>query len=571
MKRIWIAVIGLLALLFWIQHVLETRPAQRLERASQNLRELKTSSLLPTYIGSLFLGSFRAVAIDILWIQMQRMREQEHRYFETVEYMELITKLQPRNPEAWAYMAWDCGYNIANQFRTEEDLALAEELEKAIAAGGPRRAQHEAQLEKLRKRIIEKDKKYRIWIRRGLLTLKEACGHMPDDPYLHHDIGQTLWSKSAWSAGILEVQFIQAIEEDVELQKILGEGLPPGRKRTPFELAEAWFAKGQAKLENLIKEGRFRVYRTLMESMSRPPEDERRHHTTQMGRNIDLASFVGAIQQMRYLNGILLWLRARESAPENARALLLEASESFSKAADQAMVYRKTHSLTIPERRAFHDARADLCRGLAALTQDQAGMALPLSEGDRRRLLARLEPIRWNPLDREFTDQIPPPDERYVLDYMGVLKRSIGGDSSEYNDDFFSLHRGNLLDKGDIVDATIGPDAEDVDYYHYYASVPAPNAHRGHSHDAPEPQVAKIVTEFQIQCMDDATLTVTPLTFTPTGLTPQKSFEVSKSGPVKFTVTSEVEGSVFLKVTGTSAAPSRRGYRVTALGARRGP
>src|SRR5262245_59322208 len=98
-------VVALLGAMFALQAlVLERTQVQRLERASMNLGELRASTLLPTYIGSLFLGSFRAVAIDILWIQMHRMGEEEHRYFERVEIMDLITKLQPRNPEAWAYM-----------------------------------------------------------------------------------------------------------------------------------------------------------------------------------------------------------------------------------------------------------------------------------------------------------------------------------------------------------------------------------------------------------------------------------------------------------------------------------
>ena len=68
MKPVTLVVVALLiGALFLLQgQVLEKSPEQRLERASQNLGELKASTLLPTYIGSLFLGSFRAVAIDIL-------------------------------------------------------------------------------------------------------------------------------------------------------------------------------------------------------------------------------------------------------------------------------------------------------------------------------------------------------------------------------------------------------------------------------------------------------------------------------------------------------------------------
>jgi len=564
MKPLTLVVVALLiGALFLLQgQVLEKSPEQRLERASQNLGELKASTLLPTYIGSLFLGSFRAVAIDILWIQMQRMREQEHRYFETVEYMDLITRLQPRNPEAWAYMAWDSGYNIANQFRTTEDL---EEL-RALEARPAKSAQVEHRIRQLRKVIPEKDAKYRTWVKRGLLTLVEACRHMPDDPYLHHDIGQTLWSKAAWSSGILEMQFIRAVEEDPELQAILGDGLPPGKKRTPFELAEIWFAKGQARLKALIKEGRFRVFQTLMESMSRPIEQDRQHHTTQMGRNIDAATFVGAIHQMRYLDGILKWYRAREAAPEAARKLLTEASESFSKATDQAMVYRREHSPIVPGRRAYHDARADLCRGLADFCADLAKGPVPLAVQ-----LSRLENIRWAPVDRvgPAAEQAPPPDERYVLDYMSAVKRALGGDAWEYNDDIHSLHRGNFLAAGETREETIAPDLKDEDYHHFYASRPAENPHPGHTHEEPPPAAGPLTSRFHIRCTGDLSLKVTALALNKGRLGAEVSFELARGMEREFPVTSDVEGPVFILVTAASTsgeAPVARGYTLKALG-----
>jgi hypothetical protein len=67
MKRVTIVIVALLLwALSFLQTRLEASKEQHLERASQNLSDLKASSLLPTYIGSLFLGSFRAVAITIL-------------------------------------------------------------------------------------------------------------------------------------------------------------------------------------------------------------------------------------------------------------------------------------------------------------------------------------------------------------------------------------------------------------------------------------------------------------------------------------------------------------------------
>ena len=561
----------LLVALAFVQSGLERTKVQKLERESQNLSDLKASSLLPTYIGSLFLGSFRAVAIDILWIQMQRMREQEHRYFETVEYMELITKLQPRNPEAWAFMGWDASGNIANQFRTEEEEQLARGLQERIAAGGPDADKARARLEKLRTIIVEKDKKYRAWVKRGFLTLAEGSRHLPDDPYLQCDIGQTLWTKSAWAPGVLDRQFLLAIEQDDDLQKVLGEGLPPGRK-TAYELSEAWFLKGQATLERLIKEGRFRVYRTLAETMSRPDEGERRHHTTQVGRNIDLASCAGAIHTVRYLDGVLKWRRARVASPSEAPALLRRASESFAKAADQAKLYRKLYSITEPGLRGMHDSRADLCEGLAKFCADQAELPHPIPEAERAKLLARLEMIWWSPVDRNAPPekQVPPTDDRYVLDYLGWLKQSLGGDGYEYNDLRFALHIGNQLVKGVRADATIGPGTTDVDWYQFYAA-PAKKEPEGHSHDEPGPAVGPMTSWFRIQRVGETPLTVTAFGLSRKTLATVGNFDLTGDDPQEFPVPSDMEGWVYVMVTAKSpdsAAGLKSGYSITALGVR---
>ncbi|HKS16687.1 MAG TPA: hypothetical protein VJU16_05195, partial [Planctomycetota bacterium] len=541
--RVLAIVAPLLGALFFLQSRLEASKEQHLERASQNLSDLKASSLLPTYIGSLFLGSFRAVAIDILWIQMQRMREQEHRYFETVEYMELITKLQPRNPEAWAFMGWDASGNIANQFRTEDD----EEELRIRRATEPKSEQVKNRILRLEKNILEKDQKYRAWVKRGFLTLAEGSRHMPEDPYLQCDIGQTLWTKSAWGPGVLDRQFLQAVEDDDDLQRVLGEGLPPAR-RTAYELSEIWFAKGQATLERLIKAGRFRVYRTLAETMSRRDDEERRHHTTQMGRNIDLASCTGAIHQVRYLDGILKWNRARNADPATARELLLKASESFAKAAEQARLYRRLYSSILPELRAMHDSRADLCEGLSKLCADQADLPHPIADAEKAKLLARLELIWWSPVDRDAPPekQVPPTDDRYVVDYMGWLKQSLGGDGYEYNDFRYALDRGNQLFKDARADATIGPEPTDVDWYHFYAAPPVKKGHEGHTHEEPEPAAGAMESRFRIKRVGDVPLTVTAFGYIKGRLATALNFDVTGDTAQDFDVPSDVEGWVFL-------------------------
>ena len=576
MKRTTMGIVALLlGALFYLQFgVLEKTEVQRLERASQNLGELRASDHLPTYVGSLFLGAFRAVAIDVLWIQMHRMGEEEHRYFERVEIMDLITKLQPRNPEAWAYQGWDAAFNIANHSRTSEYEAQARELRRRIKAGGPGIKEWEEQLKKTEAIIRKKDAQFRTWVRVGLRNLAKGSRYLPDDPYLKSEVAHTLWTKSSWSAGVMEEQFLKAIEEDKELQEDLGEGPMPARPRTAFELSEIWFLKGQAALEKQIQQGSFRVFRTLAESMNRPPEGERSHHTTQIGRNIDRATFTGFIYTVRYLNGILKWYRARDASPDEARALLLEASESFRKAQAQAAYYRKNFSFPDLKIRDLHDARVDLCRGLADLCADLAKLPHPLSAEDRARLLTRLEPIRWNPIDRNATpsERVAPPDDRYVLNYMNRLKRSLGGDGWEYNDDLYTLHYENYLGPGERADATIGPDADDVDWYHFYAARPAKKEHEGHSHDEePAPAAGPVTADFQVKRVGDWTLTVTVLAFRRGTYSPVKSLEVSDNEPLNFEVTSERAGPVYIMVSGKSplGTPSTgSGYSLTAVGVR---
>jgi hypothetical protein len=560
--RLWLVVAGLLVFLHLLQsQVMQKTEVQRLERESQDLGELSASQL-PTYIGTLFLGSFRAVAIDILWIQMARMREQEHRYFETVELMELITRFQPRNPEAWSYMAWDACGNIASQFRTEEDFESLRALDLQIKAGGANVPELEARKRKLEEAIRRKDKSYRTWVKLGLTKLSEACRHMPDDPYLRYEVGGTLWTKSAWSAGILDRQFMSAVEDDDDLQRILGQGLEPGPRRTAFELAVPWFESGKATLEKLIRERRFRVFQTLAEAMSRPREEERRHHTTQIGRNIDVAAFVGAIVQQEYLGGVLKWYRALED-PAAAPRLLSEASESFRRAAGQAVLFRREHSPVQPGARTLHDARAELFQALADLCADQAKLTHPLAEKDRAALLSRIEGFWWSPVDRD--QQILPADDRYVSNYMGTLKRSLGGDAWEYNDDRKVLDREDLITAGEVADATIAPDLDDIDWYHFYAAAPRRD-HHGHDHgEEPAPAPGPITARFEITRFGDLPLNVTTFAFHQ-----GKVVEKAVTTP-EFEISTDLEGAMYIRVTAASKSgdPAQSGYRIKALGIQR--
>ena len=73
-KSSGIALAIVVLLLAAVQHWgLERQPETVVEAPMKNLRNIPASQALPTYIASLFFGAFRAVAVDILWIQLRKV------------------------------------------------------------------------------------------------------------------------------------------------------------------------------------------------------------------------------------------------------------------------------------------------------------------------------------------------------------------------------------------------------------------------------------------------------------------------------------------------------------------
>ncbi|HTF57645.1 MAG TPA: hypothetical protein VK661_10465 [Planctomycetota bacterium] len=557
--RTCLIVVALLASLLLLQHGLERTEVQALERASLDLGELRASSLLPTYIGSLFLGSFRAVAIDVLWIQMQRMREQEHRYFETIEIMDLITKLQPRNPEAWAYLGWDAAYNIANQYRTAEE----EEARRKLERPGVDRERAKSLIADLDARIAEKDAQFRKWIRLGLEKLAEGSRHLPDDPYLKQQIGLTFLTKASYTGGHMDRQFLRAVEDPSSgLQAIAMEPPEPGRVRSAYELGDHWFARALEALEKQIRKGKFHVYRSLAESLRRAGEKDGQYHTTQMGLNIDPTGLEGFRFVCRYLHAVHLWYSARETEErgegERSRALLREASAAFQRASDKARETRSAYATPSWPMLIFSD-REQLCRGLAEACAEQAGLPLPLSEADRARLLARLAKVRLPAQDL----RVRPVDDDYVLNYLGWLKQSLGGDAYEYNDDFYTEA---YLEIGRRTEATIGPELSDIDWFKFMAEPPP---RPGPSRDDEETS-GPFTAGFQVTRIGGLTLFVTAYAYRGGDLAAVESFQVTDGKPREFNVVVERPGPVFILVTGSASSPETgRVYWIQALGVRR--
>jgi hypothetical protein len=176
-----------LALMMGLQHYgLEREPETVSEAPMKRVAGLPASDVLPTYIASLFFGAFRAVAVDILWIQLRRV-EEEKRWYERREIIKLISYVQPRNPEVWSHLGWHSAYNVANGFTDPEESWK--------------------------------------WVKFGLQWLRRGVSVLPNNPYLKDQLAYTLWHKVSWRDGELDMELLRRIEEDTELQAEL---LPDG-------------------------------------------------------------------------------------------------------------------------------------------------------------------------------------------------------------------------------------------------------------------------------------------------------------------------------------------------------
>jgi hypothetical protein len=210
-KQRGIALGLVIALLLGLQHYgLERQPETVSEAPLKRVSGLGASEVLPTYIATLFFGAFRAVAVDILWIQLRKV-EEEKRWYERREIIKLISYVQPRNPEVWSHLGWHSAYNVANGFTDPE--------------------------------------KRWEWVKFGLLWLRKGVATLPNDPYLKDQLAYTLWHKAAWKDGELDMDILRRIEEDPELQAaLLPDGMKSDKPLNAFELAIPWFERAREEL-----------------------------------------------------------------------------------------------------------------------------------------------------------------------------------------------------------------------------------------------------------------------------------------------------------------------------------
>jgi len=100
-------------LLFWfsaLQHrpLLDRRARDRLSAAA---RPLENAPPLVAFT-TVALGGFRGLLADVLWLRASHLQDNGE-YFELVQLSDLITKLEPRSTEIWAFHAWNMAYNVS--------------------------------------------------------------------------------------------------------------------------------------------------------------------------------------------------------------------------------------------------------------------------------------------------------------------------------------------------------------------------------------------------------------------------------------------------------------------------
>jgi hypothetical protein len=333
-RKTWIVLAALLAMLAGVQHLgLERRPEIVAENKLKKLPQVSAGDMLPTYVASLFFGAFRAVAIDVLWIQLAKV-EEERRWYERREILKMISYVQPRNPEVWSHLGWHSAYNVANGFTD--------------------------------------GKKQWDWIRFGLTWLRQGIRMIPDNVLLKFELAITLQHKPSWRDVELDLPLLKQIESDPELQRELlpDDVAPDGRIRSAFELARLWLERARDEIQRLGI----------------------RAHKTQMGLLIYQSSLDGYIRRSFYLEAVRAWQEGDpakavdrvRAAEAHVRGMLGRTYPEYLPAIfkDWAEFYATLPPVIELHAKALRTgAAADERAALKALQELVAGNPLPLDEG----------------------------------------------------------------------------------------------------------------------------------------------------------------------------------------------
>ncbi len=381
----------LTALILLQNQVLDKTGEQRREASHTQLTDLPAKEMVPTYIGSLFLGSFRALAIDIFWIQLKEAQK-ERRWYQAREIMEMISRLQPHNEEVWSMLAWDSAYNIAN---SEEQISY--------------------------------DRAWK-WVQYGILKLREGVRVNPRSPYLAFELARILQHKPTWQSGTLDRKFLSRIEKDGEIQEALQFPEQEGTK-TAFELSILWF-------KETIR--RLRIY----------SKEEALLFRTQMGLYLHEDTMEAFLRDALYYQAVYRWTQAREEGPDSPA--WKEANLWLEKAGKQTRTLNPEliGSSMLEEQASFYEGLQSVFKASQAFHRNRNGETL-------RRYVSGMEKlmVRFGPIDGGFVRRILSEfRQRLSLEDFGP-RRGTFVDENEFNDTHpFATHLepgnplfGNLL------------------------------------------------------------------------------------------------------------------------------
>lgn len=99
----------------WNEPLLNMRAAYHLDSAEP----LENAPPLMAFT-TVVLGGFRGLIADILWLRISYMQD-KGKYFEMVQLVDWITKLEPRCAEIWGFHAWNMAYNVSVMMSDSED------------------------------------------------------------------------------------------------------------------------------------------------------------------------------------------------------------------------------------------------------------------------------------------------------------------------------------------------------------------------------------------------------------------------------------------------------------------
>jgi hypothetical protein len=259
----WAGPASLLAAAVLLQWGALDRQEEVIEEArTARLNELPATSMLPAYIASLFLGSFRAIAIDAAWIELERV-EREQRIYRKKEILEFIKFLQPRNEEVHVLLAWNTLFNLAATVHPKDRWQ---------------------------------------WEKLGLKFHVDAVRTIPGSPYLFDELGLQLWKKAQPTSGTLDERFIEAFRSDEEIQSLYrGISGASGRALTPMEFGILFEARAKILLQQYPRY----TYRSPMGRLLSPDFND------SMARDMH---FIQAMYMLRRrdLEGARRWLEKAE-------------------------------------------------------------------------------------------------------------------------------------------------------------------------------------------------------------------------------------------------------------------